>query len=452
MMALDFQTLSQVVAGRALNTLVEGVALAGLSWLVLRFTGGRSAVTRFAVWFFTLLAVVSLPFFIRANGSGALRKPELEISGSWAMDLLVVWAAIAGVLLLRLAASLWHMRRLRRQCCEVELSAYPELADVVFEPSRQRRVRLLVSEEIRVPTALGFFRPAVVLPAWALSELSREELQVVLLHELAHLRRWDDWTNLAQKVLKAIFFFHPAVWWIESRLALEREMACDDLVVEQTRNPQGYAASLVSLAEKALAGKMRVRRALELAQSALGHMRQISLRLAKILDPGRRGAKHGRRSALAAMAALTAVVFIATPYAPEVISFNRQPEVWPGASLSTPPTVAITGSEVPAKALRASLVSRPIGDSQGLASARHQATGDRKAPRMIPARKEVRRSDQPKFVLAKADARTDPDQLLLVIESRETGAGSTRWTLCVWRVRSETGQVTGVDEIMMNSI
>ena len=450
-MALDIQTLAQVVAGRALNTLVEGVALTGLSWLVLRFNGGRSAVTRFAVWFFTLLAVVSLPIFIRANGSGAFARPELEISGAWAMDLLIVWAVIAGVLLLRLAGSLWHVRRLRRQCREVPLSAYPELADVVGQHSRHRRVQLFLSEEIRVPTALGFFQPAVVLPAWALSELSSEELRVVLLHELAHLRRWDDWTNLAQKVLKAIFFFHPAVWWIESRLALEREMACDDLVVEQTANPQGYAASLVSLAEKALAGKMRVRKALALAQSALGHMRQTSLRLAKILDPGRTGAKHGRRPALAAMAAVTAVVFIATPYAPLMISFRTQPEVWAGASFSTPS--AVTGSAIPAKAVRASLVSGRVADNQGLASEGHHATRNAKAPAMIPARTKVRRSNQPKLVLAKADARTTPDQVLLLVESSEIDAhGSTRWTLCVWRVRPETGQVSGVEEIVMNSI
>src|SRR5215469_12749017 len=121
-MALDFQMLSQVVAGRALNTIVEGMALAGSSWLVLRFSGGRSAVVRFAVWFFTLLAVVSLPLFIRVHGAGAFEKPELEISGAWAMDLLVVWAVIAGVLLLRLVGSLGHVRRLRRQCREVAQS------------------------------------------------------------------------------------------------------------------------------------------------------------------------------------------------------------------------------------------------------------------------------------------------------------------------------------------
>lgn len=446
-MAFDFQTLSQIIAGRALNTIAEGVALAALSCLVVRVSGGRSAVTRFAVWFFTLLAVVSLPLFIRANGTGTLRKPELEISAAWATGLLVAWAAITGVLLLRLAASLWHVARLRRQCREVEPAAYPELAELVRKRSPHRRVSLRVSDEICIPTALGFFQPAVVLPAWALSELSGEELKVVLLHELAHLCRWDDWTNLAQKVLKAIFFFHPAVWWIESRLALEREMACDDLVLEQTGNPQAYAASLVSVAEKAFAGKKRMRKALALAQSALGHVRQTSLRLATILDPDRKQGRQGWRLAVTAVAAVTAVVFVVTPYAPEMISFENQ------SHLSAQPSNAVATIDLPvqAKVLKASLVTKQATDDDAIASEARHTVHSAKTP--IPARAKVHRSNQPRLVLAKAGVAQKPEQVLLVVQSTEIDAyGSTHWTLCVWRVRSEMGQVSRVEEIVMNSI
>jgi beta-lactamase regulating signal transducer with metallopeptidase domain len=70
------------------------------------------------------------------------------------------------------------------------------------------------------------------------------------LHELAHLRRYDDWTNLAQKLVKALFFFHPAVWWIEKQVSLEREMACDDAVLAETASPRAYAECLAHLAEK----------------------------------------------------------------------------------------------------------------------------------------------------------------------------------------------------------
>jgi hypothetical protein len=169
---------------------------------------------------------------------------------------------------------------------------------------------------------LGFFQPAIVVPSWALHELSVEELRAVLLHELAHLRRWDDWTNLAQKIVQAIFFFHPAVWWIERNLALEREMACDDLVVAHTANPRAYAASLVSLAEKVLAKKMQQGRALTLAQAVLGRVRQTSLRIAQILNADRPSGTRVWRPALAVMAALSVAVFLAVPYTPELVAIQ----------------------------------------------------------------------------------------------------------------------------------
>src|SRR6202008_1151455 len=100
-----------------------------------------------------------------------------------------------------------------------------------------RTATLCVSDDLRMPTAIGFVKPLVLIPSWAMKELSETELNAILLHELAHLRRWDDCTNLAQKVLRAVFFFHPAVWWVEGRLSLEREMACDDIVLAHTRNP-----------------------------------------------------------------------------------------------------------------------------------------------------------------------------------------------------------------------
>jgi hypothetical protein len=122
----------------------------------------------------------------------------------------------------------------------------------------------------------------ILIPCWVMQELSSEELNQILLHELAHFGRWDDWTNLAQKVVKALFFFHPAVWWIEKRVSLEREMACDDAVLAETASPRAYAECLANLAEKTL-----LHRSIALAQSALGRIRQTSLRVAQILDVNR---------------------------------------------------------------------------------------------------------------------------------------------------------------------
>src|SRR5260370_18538540 len=193
------------------------------------------------------------------------------MSGTVAFYLFMVWEAVVWVLRARVGIWPVHVRQLRRNSQEVDLSTLDaSLVELLAQFNSQRRVKLCVSDRVWVPAALGFFRPAIVVPSWLPHELSVEELKAILLHEMAHLRRWDDWSNLAQKIVKAFFFFHPAVWWIERHLALEREMACDDLVVAHTSNPTAYSPSLVSLAEKVLAKKVQRGRPLTLAQAVLG--------------------------------------------------------------------------------------------------------------------------------------------------------------------------------------
>src|SRR5581483_4720930 len=281
-------------------SLLAGMVLAAMCWTALQCFGTRSSISRFVVWFATLLGIAALPL-LTSTGKGWSgpngHLPEVALSKDWATGIFLAWATVATLLLVRLGFSLVHVYRLRRQCKEINVSSYPALAEVLGQSSG-RRARLLVSEIVRVPTALGFFRPAVVIPAWALRDLSADELKVIVLHELAHLRRWDDWTNLGQKIVKALFFFHPAVWWIDSRLALEREIACDDLVLERTCSAREYAASLVSIAEKVVAEKTRASRTLALAQGALGRVREVSARIARILD-GRPRSNRGWRSAAA---------------------------------------------------------------------------------------------------------------------------------------------------------
>ena len=96
------------------------------------------------------------------------------------------------------------------------------------------------------------------------------------------LWRRDDWTNLAQKVLKALLFFLPSVWWIERRLSLDREMACDDAVLARSGTPREYAECLAHVAERSF-----LRRQLALAQAAVGRVRQLTARVAMILEPNR---------------------------------------------------------------------------------------------------------------------------------------------------------------------
>jgi hypothetical protein len=187
-----------------------------------------------------------------------------------------------------------------------------------------RSVTLATSEHVRVPAALGLWSPMIVLPAWALAELPAGELGIILRHEFAHLRRWDDWTNLVQKIVRAVFFFHPAVWWIESRLSVEREMACDDIVVAETDNPIGYANCLVSLLEKSLA-----QRGWTMAQAIVHRAREASERVAQILDKNRPAAGGVSKPALGLVGTFAALCVVMVPATPQLVAFDREPGTAP---------------------------------------------------------------------------------------------------------------------------
>ncbi len=117
--------------------------------------------------------------------------------------------------------------------------------------------QVCTTTELDRPSVIGFFAPRILIPEWLYARLTREELEHVILHESEHLRRYDDWINLAQKLCLVVFPLNPALAWMERRLCREREMACDDGVVRATQAPRAYAACLASLAERGLNGSRR---------------------------------------------------------------------------------------------------------------------------------------------------------------------------------------------------
>jgi beta-lactamase regulating signal transducer with metallopeptidase domain len=110
-----------------------------------------------------------------------------------------------------------------------------------------RPVRFLESSRVAVPTVIGWLTPAVLLPASALAGLSPDQIEAILAHELAHIRRHDYAVNLLQAVVETLLFYHPAVWWLSRRIRIEREHCCDDLAVSLCGDPVAYAAALAEL-------------------------------------------------------------------------------------------------------------------------------------------------------------------------------------------------------------
>lgn len=433
MAILDFQAMAALVAGRMLNSTVEGLSLAALSWAILRLFRVRSAKTRFTVWFVTLLATVSLPFMAHAgHGASLFGQPKWLVPSTWALGFSIGWATIAALLLLRLALSLWQIERQRRECHDIDSAFGQLLVEALAQSGLKRRVRFCSSTAVAVPTTIGFSRPTVILPPWVLNELSSEELKLVLLHELAHLGRGDDWTNLFQKLAKSLYFFHPAFYWIEARLALEREMACDERVLEETRNPHAYARSLVSLAERTLAARSGLGQAWALAQSALGQVRHASLRMLAILRPGRRDQDPGRRPAVLAIGAVVAITLIAAPYAPELIVFGEPRRVEQAGTAAR--ALAPGNPAQPTFAARVvNRLARPADSA------------------VVPVRAKARLHPRPALVLAKArsEAAVQPDGMVVIETSSFDSSGAIRSRVCVWRVRFDDRSPQRITEMIV---
>ena len=453
--ALNLQSLAQLSAERLLNCAAEGMVIALLAWLLLRAVGPQNSGTRFAVWFAALLGIATLPLLGHwsAADSGLTRRSEFTMPASWALYISAAWLLIAAARLLRVGLGFWQLHQLRKSCVPVDRATLDASTLKTLEGFESPRpVELCVSDQLRVPTAIGFTKPMVAVPSWTIQELSTGELNAVLLHELAHLRRRDDWTNLVQKVVGAVLFFHPAVWWIERKLALEREMACDDLVLAQAKStsPRAYAECLVALAEKSF-----LRRGFALAQAAVDRVRQVSLRVAQILDDKRPRATRVWRPAPVLVAGMSVVCLVALSNAPtQLVSFDG------GAAPSSLANAVDSGdfetnqlSQIGAHVVPAKLVLSTGSSSMKKETkssvpnvAKNFVAGKKiekkvVAPEVIPA--AAARAKTPAPALVRTSFATDavPPQTLLFVTRTEyvqtrhvDASGAVVWDLSVWQV------------------
>lgn len=199
-----------------------------------------------------------------------------------------------------------------------------ETACQLFEKLRlelgiRRKARLVLSSQASAPMAAGFLRPAVLLPMSLCEGASPGQLEQVLRHELAHLQRRDDWSNLIQQTIKAAFCFHPAVWWISPRLTMEREIACDDHVLSAIQTPRAYALFLTEFA-----GQMKGRD-WTAAPAAWTNKSQLTERINMILDSKRNSSPRlGRASTGVLTAAAVLLALVALHAGPRLAFASEQ--------------------------------------------------------------------------------------------------------------------------------
>ena len=441
-MTVELQNLAGVVIERLLNTSAEGLLLAGAVWALLRLMGRQNSGTRFAIWFSALLTTVALPFLaglilpaqIPSLLPIHLHEP-LTLSRPLALGLFVAWAAIAGFQLFRLGIGLRQVGRYRNSCSKLDPAALdPTVAAVLRDFGSARGVKLLVSNAAAVPSAVGFFRPAVILPGWLLPELSADELRLILLHELAHLSRWDDWTNLIQRIIGAVFFFHPAVWWIERQLTLEREMACDDIVLAQSATPRKYASSLISFAEKLQGG-----RALSLAQTLLSRMQHMSPRLEQILDAKRPARTALSRPVLALSFGVLACLLGVASVAPAIVALQTEPQQGALAQAELRATSTPANSTSPRSIMNVSAKSlRPTPQPRAILAA-FRPRPAKLHPRVISKSRALPQQLRPAVHLASdQEGPAIQERIFFVRTLQMDDFGHASWSLCIWRVRGNS--------------
>ena len=281
-----------------LNTLWLALAVAAVIWLALRLMPRVNAATRHAVWWGVLALVVLLPLaailprspasvpspartgkqipkralptsavkpfpvpaadgptlaharFSRAAAAASRFRVPIEFHpGNWPSVLLILWMAVSCALLGRIVQGYLHLRGLRSRARPAGGDLAVRFGQRLRDSRTSRTAELLVSDEVISPLAAGFRHPVVILPNYLLAEISEPELDYVLLHELAHIARRDDWSNLIGQLAFAAFALHPVAAWALRRIEREREIACDDWVVAATGSAVCYAATLARLFE-----------------------------------------------------------------------------------------------------------------------------------------------------------------------------------------------------------
>lgn len=281
--SLASQFWLQKLGWTLLHFLWQGTAIV-MVYVIVRAIAGRvlSARGRYALACLALVAMVLSPLLTFAwlpGASDSLPALALNITVSeWQRLLpLLVLVWVAGVLgfSIRLAGGWRFTSRLRMKTIAAPAEWQQRMETIAAQIGASQPVRLLISSAVNVPTVIGWLQPVILFPVSALSLLPPEHVVALLAHELAHVRRMDYLANILQSVAEAVFFYHPAVWWISRQIREERELCCDDLAVEVTGDALVYASALTRLetnrrhrAETALAASggsllNRVRRLVE---------------------------------------------------------------------------------------------------------------------------------------------------------------------------------------------
>lgn len=278
----ELQSVIQALGWTLVHFLWQGAAMGLLFGLVMRATASASAWLRYrlALALFIgvgMLPVVTFQMVLEASHGPAAALGLAQVTahaGSvsaqgglpWmlalerALEPYLAWAValwLAGVIVMsgRVCLDWWQVRRLTWVGVEPLPAPWDDrVEELVRTFAVSRPVRVLRSTIVRVPAVIGWVRPVVLIPAAALAGLSARQLELIIAHELAHIRRADYLVNLLQVAIETVLFYHPAVRWMSNRVRQEREICCDDAVVATCGDTLTYAHALTELEAQRQAG------------------------------------------------------------------------------------------------------------------------------------------------------------------------------------------------------
>jgi bla regulator protein blaR1 len=418
-------------------------AIYALARQVLRGARARVALGHLALLALTVLPVLTFLDRVAVPAGGAALAggenfvlsvlaatqqghPSIE---AWLPWLVVGWGGGVAWLCLRQILQWRQLHRLCRRAVPLDAAWQARFEALKRRVGVRFRVGLRQSADVALPMLVGILRPTILLPASLMLRLPADRIELILLHELAHLRRLDPLFNLLQTIVETLLFYHPAVHWMSRRLREDRELCCDEIVLANGADPMRYARVLLALAETqsapapllALAASggalmQRIERIVDLppaAQSApkalgpVGVMLGVALAGAVVLqgqgrwaalEPLPGGAAPERLAAAPwqpSVADLAPRIATLLELLPPITAAEVRPEALPaplptsapGSAIEVPPPPALTRAALPASELRVEPVAaaKPMGPAAAPGAAEPL---QRRAPVYPPAARE----------------------------------------------------------------
>lgn len=298
----------------------QGVVLIAAVALALRLCSRLGPQLRFAVWGMTFVVLLVTPLLnlqTHSSPSGPLIA-GLRLSATWEYAIAMLWATLMAGRAVQLAVHLSRVRATWKRATPIAVDA--NVAKLLQRSGRA--VELCGSADIDSPSVIGFWSPRLLVPEWLLEKLTPDDMGQIVLHELEHLRRRDDWFNLMQKVGLVLFPLNPGLLWVDRKLAVERELACDARVVASTTQPLEYARCLARLAEH----RSQYRK-LALSLAAWGRQSELGCRILSLVQPATPWSSRHARFATVLLALMLAGAGVEMARVPHFVTFADSPAV-----------------------------------------------------------------------------------------------------------------------------